>query len=65
MLVIVPFLIIGIGSFVFWLWSLIDCVRRDFEGNNDKLIWVLVIVLAGVLGSLIYVFVGRPKGRLT
>lgn len=63
-MVVVPFLIIGIGTFVFWLWSLIDCIRREFEGSNDKLIWVLVIVLAGALGSLIYVFVGRPRGRL-
>ena len=63
-MVIVPFLIIGIGSFIFWLWSLIDCIRREFDGNNDKLIWVLVIVLTGVLGSLIYVFAGRPRGRL-
>lgn len=62
---IVPFLIIGIGGFFFWLWSLIDCIRREFEGSNDKLIWVLVIVLLGILGSLIYVFGGRSKGRLT
>ncbi|MFA9480212.1 PLD nuclease N-terminal domain-containing protein [Phycisphaerales bacterium AB-hyl4] len=51
------------GLFAFWLWALIDCVRRDFNGN-DKVIWVLVIVLLSWLGALIYLIVGRPQGTM-
>jgi len=55
------FCAIGIALLVFWIWMLIDCVQREFEGNG-KIIWILVIVLLGWIGALIYLFVGRSKG---
>jgi hypothetical protein len=57
------FVVIGILLTVFWIWMLIDCARRDFEGS-EKVVWILVIVLLGALGAAIYYFVGRKKGRL-
>jgi len=61
---------IGIGAiliiaaallFVFWLWMLIDCLKRPdgmfaAGGNNAKLIWILVIIFTGLIGALIYYF---------
>jgi membrane protein DedA with SNARE-associated domain len=29
---------------------------------GNKLIWILVILLAGFVGAIIYFFVGRPGG---
>lgn len=46
----------------FWVWMLVDVCTREFDGN-EKLAWILVVVLASWLGALIYFFVGRPKGR--
>ncbi len=40
-----------------WIWMLVDVVKRDFTGENDKLVWVLVVVLAGWIGALVYYFV--------
>ncbi len=45
----------------FWLWMLIDCLKRQDDkfaigGNNTKLIWVLVIIFTGLIGALIYYF---------
>lgn len=57
------FMVFGIALFGFWLWMLIDCCTKKFEGENEKLIWVLVIVLASWIGALVYFFVGRPKGK--
>lgn len=56
------FAIFGLAILGFWIWMLIDCAQRDFPGPNDKLIWILVIVLAGGIGAIIYYFVGRSKG---
>lgn len=56
------FSIFGLAIFAFWLWMLIDCCTKTFPGDSDKLIWVLVIVLAGGIGAAVYYFVGRPKG---
>lgn len=51
-----------VGLMVFWVIAIIDVAKREFPGENDKLMWILVVVLAGWLGALIYWFVGRQKG---
>jgi hypothetical protein len=57
------FLIVGIAAFVFWVWTIVDVVRVPddsmFKAGN-KLVWVLVVVITGVLGAIIYLVVGRP-----
>lgn len=44
--------------FAFWLWMLLDCVKRDFD---DKLVWIIIIALLGILGANIYYFAKRKK----
>ena len=50
--------------FAFWIWMLVDVLRKDFPGENEKVIWVLVVVLLSWIGALVYFFVGRQKGQL-
>ncbi len=40
---------------------IVDVATRCPSEDNKKLIWVLVVVLAGWIGALIYYFVQRPK----
>jgi len=40
--------------------ALIDVLKNKFEGNN-KIIWVLLIVFLGVLGTTLYYFIGRKQ----
>ncbi len=56
---------IMIGAFVFWIVMLIDVVQRKFPKENDKIIWILVVVLAGIIGALIYYFMVKRKDRKT
>ena len=55
--------VIGIGVTVLWIWMLIDCVTKEPSEGNDKLIWVLIIVLTGWIGALIYLLVRRPQRK--
>jgi len=55
---------LSLAGFVFWIFALVDCVRRDFPGDNDKLMWILIMLFGGLIGALIYWVVGRPKGAL-
>ena len=48
--------IIGILSFIFWIWMIVDCAKRNFKKETDKVVWILVIVLLSVLGAAIYYF---------
>ena len=36
---------------------LIDAASRKFHSDSDKVIWILVVILLGTLGALIYYFV--------
>jgi ABC-type Co2+ transport system permease subunit len=53
--------IVVLAAFAFWIWMLIDAIRRTPSEGNTKLIWILVIILAGIIGALVYFFVQRPK----
>jgi len=52
-----------IGSFVFWVWMLVDCIRRKYAKDDEKLIWVLIIVFAQIIGAIIYYFVIKRKDK--
>jgi hypothetical protein len=52
---------ITIAGCVFWIRMLIECATREPDEGNEKIIWILIIVLAGWVGALIYYFVRRPK----
>ena len=41
--------------------ALIDIIRSDFQGPNDKLIWVIVVLFLNVLGAALYLFIGRNQ----
>jgi hypothetical protein len=52
----------GLGGLlvtIFWVWMLIDAIKNPRLQGNQRLIWVLVIILVPCLGSLIYFFAGR------
>ena len=41
-------------SMVFWVCMLIYCATREFKNSNDKVVWILIIILLHFLGALIY-----------
>ena len=60
-LIALPFCCLALVAFIFWIWMLIDCIKNEPSEGNDKIIWVLVIVLTGWIGALIYLLARRPK----
>tara|TARA_B100001971_G_C18167171_1_gene524888 strand:+ start:112 stop:360 length:249 start_codon:yes stop_codon:yes gene_type:complete len=55
--------IFGILILVFWVWMLIDVLQRNFKDKNEKIVWVLVIIFAKILGAAIYFFVVKNKDK--
>lgn len=55
------FLVLGVGGTILWIWMIVDCATKEKSEGNDKLIWILVIVLTHWIGALIYLLVRRPK----
>ena len=50
-------IVFGVSG-ILWLIALIDCLRSNFSGDQ-KLIWVLVIILVPLLGAILYLIMGR------
>jgi hypothetical protein len=54
--------VLALAVFAFWLWMLIDALTNKGLQGTEKIVWVLVVILVPCIGSLIYFFIGRPKG---
>jgi len=52
---------LSIAAFVFWILMIIDVANRNFPKEDDKIIWILVVVIAGIIGALIYYFAVKRK----
>jgi len=53
----------GIGFFI-WLWALIDVIRRQFPNQNDKTLWLIIVILLYWIGGVVYLIAGRKKGTI-
>ena len=48
-------ILIAIAAFVFWVYMIVDCLKRKkFE---DKLVWIVVLVFLHIIGALLYYFI--------
>ena len=55
--------ILGLAAFALWVWAIVDVVKVPDDSMfkaGTKLVWVLVVVITGVVGAIIYLLVGRP-----
>lgn len=49
----------------FWLWMLVDALRRpaaEWEAaGQNQVVFVVVIAVLGVVGAIVYALVARPR----
>jgi hypothetical protein len=55
--IIMLLFLIGFIPFIF---AFIDILKNEFTGSN-KLIWLLAILFAPVIGSIAYFFIGKKQ----
>lgn len=53
-------LILAFGG-IFWVFVLVDCLRNEPSEGNEKVLWVLVILLTTFVGAVLYLILRRPK----
>jgi uncharacterized membrane protein len=49
--------LVGLGLMI---WAVVDISKSEFQGNG-KVVWLLVVLLAGLIGIIIYFAVGRGQ----
>ena len=57
---LIVFLVIGLIAFAFWIWMLIDAIKRP--NLDNRALWIILMVLLSVIPSVIYYFVVKRKG---
>lgn len=50
---ILPFIIVVV--------ALVDIIRNEFNQSHNKLVWIMVVILLPVIGSVLYYFIGRKQ----
>jgi ABC-type multidrug transport system fused ATPase/permease subunit len=55
--------IVALAAFALWIWMLIECLTKETDEGNNRLIWVLVIVFLHALGALLYLIIRRPERK--
>lgn len=61
---LIVFFLVSVIPFVLWVITLVDAVKTpdpvwEAAGQN-KLLWVLLIILASCIGMILYWFIPRP-----
>jgi hypothetical protein len=52
-------MIIGLVGLAFWIWMIVDVVKRTEAELPDKTMWIILVILLGVIGALVYYFVKK------
>ncbi len=47
-------LVVSAISSIFWVLMLIDLLERDFKNKKDETTWLIVLLLTGVIGAIVY-----------
>lgn len=48
------FFLIAIASVVLTIWSVVEIATKPFKKESDKVVWLIVVLLLGGIGPLIY-----------
>ena len=56
---VIVLLLLVVAYFGLIIFCLLDAVRATFKDSATKIVWVLVILFAPFLGSVLYLLIGR------
>ncbi|WP_194776669.1 PLDc N-terminal domain-containing protein [Pararhodonellum marinum] len=52
---------LGLIGTLIYFFTLVDVIRCEFRDSKNKLIWIVIVVLLPLIGTLLWFFVGRKK----
>jgi len=51
----------GLLVLILWIWALVDIIKSRFNSDTTKIIWIVVVILLPLLGSILYLIIGRGQ----
>ena len=58
-LIVIMMILVMMPLIGMWIWMLVEVASK--ERGQEQLVWLLVVIFAGLIGALIYLIVRRPK----
>jgi len=53
-----------IAATVFWILMIIDCAKREFKNDTEKVVWIVLLVFLGILAAIVYYFVVKREADI-
>ena len=53
--------VVAIIPILLMVFCLIDIIRSDFKDGTVKILWIICVLVAPFLGSVIYLVIGRTQ----
>jgi hypothetical protein len=50
---------LGVIGLLIYAYTIYDVVSSKFGGNNDKIVWVLVVLFLPLLGTILWFLMGK------
>lgn len=50
---------LGLLGLAIYIFTIYDVVSSKFGGNNDKLVWVLIVIFLPLIGMILWFLMGR------
>ncbi len=51
----------GAVGLIIYIFTIFDVVRSKFSNPSDRLVWILIVVLVPLLGTILWFVIGRNK----
>ncbi len=58
-------IVLGLALLAFWIWMIVDCAKRKFWKEGEKIVWLIAIVLIHWVGAIVYfiaIKIYNPEG---
>ena len=52
---------LAVTALMFWISMIVECATKEPSQGNDKIVWIMIIIFAQLIGALIYYFIRRPQ----
>lgn len=61
--IFIVLMIIALLATIFWIYMLVDCLKRKFKKDTDKVLWALVIFFLHFVGAVVYYFAVKRENH--
>jgi len=56
---------LGLSTFGFWLYALIEIISDEFKSDTDKVLWFLLVFFLPFVGTIVYYMIGKRQHRIS